>query len=93
MKDWLGLRMINLVRFIRLIKVQRKLGNYLTPMVHFSSLIGVYLLCAHCLGCILFFMARYQLWGVDGVASVNDFLGQSPPCSPFELKTSATMDT
>lgn len=67
--------MINLVRFIRLIKVQRKLGDYLiSPFVHFGCLIGVYLLCAHFLGCGLFYVGRWQLWGVDGV-SANDFLG------------------
>jgi hypothetical protein len=66
--------MINLVRFIRLIKVQRKLGVYLIlPIVHLGALAGVYLLCAHCLGCVLFYMGRWQLWGADGVA--NDFLG------------------
>lgn len=71
--------MINLVRFIRLIKVQRKLGDYLiSPFVHFGCLIGVYLLCAHCLGCVLFYMGRWQLWGVEGVRA-NDFLGSSPP--------------
>lgn len=76
-KNWLGLKMINLVRFIRLIKVQRKLNDYLiSPFVHFGSLIGVYLLCAHCLGCVLFYMGRWQLWGVDGV-NANDFLGSS----------------
>ena len=67
--------MISLVRFIRLIKVQRKLQDYLiSPFVHFGALVWIYLLCAHCLGCVLFYTGRWQLWGVEGVRA-NDFLG------------------
>eukprot|EP00892_Ulva_mutabilis_P000659 jgi/Ulvmu1/10594/UM065_0048.1 len=72
---WLGLKLINLVRFFRLIKVQRKLGAYLsTPWVHLGCVAGVYLMCAHCLASVLFFIGRWQVKDLE-LGAPNDFVG------------------
>lgn len=73
--DWLGLKLINLVRFFRLIKAQRKLGAYLsTPWVHLGCVAGVYLMCAHCLASVLFFIGRWQVKDLE-LGAQNDFVG------------------
>lgn len=75
--DWLGLKLINLVRFFRLIKVQHKLGAYLsTPWVHLGCIAGVYLMCAHCLASLLFFIGRWQVKDLE-LGAPNDFVGMT----------------
>jgi hypothetical protein len=75
--EWLALKLINLVRFFRLIKVQRKLGSYLSlPWVHLGSIVGVYLLCAHCLACLLFFVGRWQMKDLF-LGGPDDFIGMA----------------
>lgn len=74
--NWLGLKLINLVRFFRLIKVQHKLGTYLsTPWVHLGCIVGVYLMCAHSLASLLFFIGRWQVKDLE-LGAPNDFVGK-----------------
>jgi hypothetical protein len=72
---WLGLKLLNLVRFVRLIKIQRQLAAYLvSPWAHLGSITGLYMLCTHCLACVLFFVGRWQLLNLEG-GGPNDFVG------------------
>jgi hypothetical protein len=74
-QDWLAFKCINLIRFVRLIKVKRTLSPYLvSPWAHLSSVVGVYMLSAHCLACLLFFVGRWQLLNLER-GGPNDFTG------------------
>lgn len=73
--DWLAFKMMNLIRFFRLIKIKRKLSAYLvSPWTHLGSVVGFYMLSAHCLACLLFFIGRWQLLNLER-GGPNDFVG------------------
>lgn len=76
--DLLIFKVINLVRFTRLVKIKRKLAAYLvSPWTHLASVLVVYMISAHCLACLLFFVGRWQLLNLEN-GGPNDFVGELP---------------
>ena len=74
-QDWLAFKVLGLMRLVRLIKIKRKLSTYLvSPWMHLASIAGLYMLAAHCLACLLFFVGRWQLLNLER-GGPNDFVG------------------